>query len=361
MSNFASPVFCDWITIRQVHPFDVPVMNNGCVVSFESGALAKAMTVDEETGQVMLLPAFDASKAIYTTNKRIEHEGSYETALQVRSDGRLVELSGNVSRFGRPDNLFGLTVAQCVDKANEIIKTLGLPPFTENCPQVPMARTDTYNSPVYNARISRLDLTQNYFTGSRENALKYVHTMTGQANKRLGGAQPKHYGNGVTWNEGSKRWYSKLYYKADSLGKYASPEIYEFCERLGIVRYEASIKARELADLGLNRINPWRGKDGEMEKVIYGKFSQVLNRSSVNTFELNDIPGKLGLIARDYINGGNPFLNSGTKRTAQRWRKGLLAFGIDISVPLNVTRLSARVKVIEVSPLACPDWYRMVA
>lgn len=364
MADRARPsIFCDWLTIRQAHDKPVKVLNGGYVVSFEPEAFGKSWQVDEATGETKLLPIFDASKAEYTMHKRIEHEGSYETGIQVRSDGYTVELSGNVSRFGRPDNLFGLTVPECVEKANQILEVLGLPPFSEVVDQVPMARADTFGTAASCARITRVDLTQNLFAGSKEKALRYIHSMSGQANKRLGGNPPKGYGNGCTWNEGSKRWYSKLYFKADELGKYASEAVKKLCETLGVVRYEVSLKARELADLGLNRILPWcRVKEGKaMAEIIYGRFSEVLKRNQVSTLNLSDIPGKLGLIAADYMNGGNPYGKAGTPRTAQRWRKDLLAYGLDIAVPCDVTRLSARCVVIELAPLEVPEWYSLEA
>jgi len=353
-------IFCDWITIRQTHDQPVPVLNGGYVVSFEPEAFSKSWQIDEETGETKLAPMFDATKAEYTTHKRIEHEGSYETKISVRSDGYTVELSGNVSRFGRPDNLFGLTVPECFEKANQLIQALGLPAFSELTDLTPMARTDTHTAGQSIAHITRVDITQNLCAGSREKALRYIHSMAGQASmaRGKGNNAPKGYGNGVTWNEGSKRWYCKLYYKGDELGKYASEQLKKMCEELGVVRFEISLKARELADLGLNRILPWcRVKEGKsMAEIIYGKFSEVLRRNSVSTLELSDIPGKLGLVAQSYMTGNNP-LATASKRVGQKWRKALLEYGIDIKVPLDVTRLSARVVVIELQPLAVPDWY----
>ena len=361
MSDLFPSVFCDWITIRQSFPYGVPVLNGGHVVSFEPDAFAKSTVVNEETGEVKLLPVFDATKAIYTTNKRIEHEGSYDTKVHIRSDGETVEFSGNASRFGRPDNLFGLSVPAAFEKASDIVEALGLPRFSENIDQTGMARNDTYNNPAFNARISRVDLTQNYFAGSREKALKYIHAMSGQAGgqRGKGNQSPKGYGNGVTWNEGSKRWYSKLYFKADELGQYASEKVYELCNALGVVRFEVSLKSRELADLGLNRVLPWcLPKEGmDMAKVIYGKFSEVLYRNQVSKIDFSDMPLWLARIARDYYNGENPWSSAPTRRTAQRWRKALLEFGVDISVALDVTRIAGRIEVIELSPLAVPDWY----
>ncbi len=57
-------------------------------------------------------------------------EGSFDSRVEVRCDGHQVEFSGNISRYGRSDNLFGYTFAGSVERINELLKTLDLPPFT---------------------------------------------------------------------------------------------------------------------------------------------------------------------------------------------------------------------------------------
>ncbi|WP_414639405.1 phage/plasmid replication domain-containing protein [Achromobacter sp.] len=47
-----------------------------------------------------------------------------------------------------------------------------------------------------------------------------------------------------------------------------------------------------------------------------------------------------------------------SRATFYRHRSQLLKYGIDISVPSNVSRLPIRVKTVEVAALEAPDWYR---
>ena len=355
-------VFCDWITIYQDHfGKDLPVINDGNVVRFEPGAFSKA--IDPDTGEIR--PMFDATFAEYTVSRRMEHEGSYETKVSIRCDGRRVELSGNVGRFGRPDNLFGDRVLSTVAKANEILAVLGLPPF-ENCEHrqnAMHARLDNFMH--LGAVITRVDLTANFAAGDRHAAFRVLHWMSGQGTARNSGKNPRSYGNGVTWNEGSKRHYEKLYFKADELGKHVSDEVRSYCEQHGILRYEVSLKARELADRGLQSLTAWAQitKEGlTMENVIYGKFAEVLTRNQVTVTEIQDIPGKLGLIARSYLNGENPYESQQVDiRTRRRWRSQLRQYGLDIAQPIDVTRLTTRIRVIELQPVVAPDWYQRSA
>jgi hypothetical protein len=353
-------VFCDWITIYQDHEQQLPVLNAGHVVKFEPEALRNS--IDQETGEIR--PMFDALKAEYTVEKRIEHEGSYETKISVRCDGRRVELSGNVGRFGRSDNLFGLRVLETIDRANEIVAALGLPAFFCVDKVCNYARQDSF-AKGRNAVITRVDLTANFATGSREAAFRCLHWMSGQGTARNSGKNPRSYGNGVTWNEGSKRHYEKLYFKADELGAHVSDEVRQYCTDNGILRYEVSLKSRELADRGLQNMVGWSydSKEGNrMENVIYGKFAEVLTRNQVSVTECQKIPGKLGFIAKSYLNGENPYEAADIGlSTRRRWRSKLREYGIDIAQPIDVTRMQTRIRVIELQPVSSPSWYSKVA
>lgn len=357
-------VFCDWLTCYQDHDTaDLPMINEGYVVRFEPDAIVSRGHVNPETGEIAFAPMFDASKAEYTVTRRMEHEGSYETKVSVRCDGRRVEISGNVGRFGRTDNLFGSKVIETVEIANRILATMGLPPFTGCEKATPLARSDSFYQ--RSCVITRVDLTANFAAGSRDAAFRVLHWMSGQGSARNSGKNPRNYGNGITWNEGSKRHYEKLYFKADELGKFVSDEVKQYCEENGILRYEVSLKARELADKGLQSLAGWGqvSKEGiRMENVIYGKFAEVLTRNQVTVTEIQDIPGKLGLIARSYLNGENPYEAGHTaERTRRRWRSQLMQYGIDIAQPIDVTRLTSRIRVIELQPCAAPSWYQRVA
>lgn len=355
-------VFCDWLTIYQDHPQGgLPVLNDGFVVRFESDAFVGS-GLDFGSGE--LRPFFDASKAEYTVMRRIEHEGSFDTRVAVRCDGTRVELSGNVGRFGRRDNLFGLPVFETVQRASRIVESLGLPGFTEWSANCAHARDQGFHR-SHNAVITRVDLTANFAAGSRDRAFRVLHWISGQGSARNCGKNPRSYGNGVTWNEGSRRHYEKLYFKADELGRHCSEEVKRYCEDNGVLRYEVSLKSRELSDKGLQTMRAWARVNHEglrMDNVIFGRFAEVLRRNSVSINEVRDVPGKLGLIARSYLNGENPYESQRVSaETRRRWRRQLLPYGLDIAQPCDVMRLSTRVQLIELQPLAAPAWYQRAA
>lgn len=356
-----SGAFCDWLSCYQDHAGGgLPVINNGCVAQFEADAVKRFIA--PETGQIKTV--FDTEQIEWTTQKHFDYEGSYGTKIRVKCDGNRVSFDGNIGRWGRPDNVFGFGVCACIDRANAILELLGLPPFTheKNIP----TRGDVYipNGCI----ITRVDLTKNYAAGSHKNAVRLIHYFAGQDSGRR--ASAKQYGeNGVTWNEGSKYWYSKMYIKAESLGNDVSPEVTEWARESGIVRHEISLKSRYLTQNGLRHINDWKHNEWvvwdeeheevpTMENVIYRRFSDVLKRGQAVRTPLEDIPGNIGRIARDWRSGIDVWGDiTVTRQTRARWRKQLLGYGIDIKQPSNAVRLNTQVQVIELKAAVEPSWY----
>lgn len=96
-------VFVDWLSINQVHPAGgLPEVDSGCVIGCG------------EDGEVEWLTA-----------RAVRHEGSFETSVSVRCDGHRVTFSGNASRFGRADNLFGFCFGEALRRVNAILAHYG--------------------------------------------------------------------------------------------------------------------------------------------------------------------------------------------------------------------------------------------
>lgn len=326
--------FCDWLTLYQVHPEGgLPRINDGAVWAVDSDGV-----ID------------------WTTEKKLTHVGSYDTKIRIKCDGSRVTLDGNISRFGRPDNVFGYSVRQCIHRANALLAQFGLPPFT--APRVSM---DGDSPIVGGAIITRVDLTENYATGSERNALRLVNYLAGQDAGRR--ATVKQYGyNGVTWNEGSKYWYSKLYLKAESIGEHATESLQDWVRKQGIARHEISLKARYLAQNNLRHITNWEqdelGRTADMDNVIYNRFAEVLTRGTAVHTPLEHIPGRLGDLALAWRAGKNVWADANySPRTKRAWRKALLPYGIDIKQQSNAVRLNTRVEVITLEQAQAPAWY----
>lgn len=334
-------VFCDWLSIYQdFTPGTLPIINNGNLICVD---------VD---GQIE-----------YRTSKKLDHVGSYDTKLRFLCDGTRIVFEGNIGRYGRPDNVFGFSVLECIQKASDFLETFCLPRFTQTERNVVSGRTDGFIAT--GAVITRVDLTKNYAAGSHERAARVAHYMGGQAiaaPSSSGKGLPKTYANGVSWNEGSKFWYAKLYLKGMELGAHVAQEVKDWCINSGILRHEISLKSRYLKQYGLQDLRAWtfgwQDKGETMENIIYGKFSAVLDRNTVQTNPFEGIPSRLRRIALDWRDGSDIWADPDyTIRTKQLWRKALLPYGIDIKIPCNVTRLATRVEVIQLSSAEMPAGY----
>jgi hypothetical protein len=344
VTRMRASILCDWLSIYQVHFAGVPLVNAGHVFSVDQDGVVQ-----------------------WDVPQKVVHRGSHDTSIRIRSDGHRVSLEGNIGRLDRPDNLFGYTVLECVQLANRLLATFGLPPFTD-APPMPMIRkagsrggeTDAGFQAVGSV-ITRVDLTCNWATGSPGNCEQFIRYLQGF---KSGKQEPRAYNTtGVAWGEGSKYWYAKVYDKAGEyyrqLGKQAKgfdPVLFEYMKSNGIARHEISLKSRYLKQNNLWRFTQW-GKDMNTEDRVYALFNDVVSgEAHVDSFL--EIPGRAGELAVAWRDGADL-----KKRLAQntyyRYRRELLKYNIDIAVPANVARLRQRIEVITVSPAVVPAWYQL--
>lgn len=322
------PFFIDWISIEQVHSVELPIVSDGYVEAVNG------------EGEIE-----------WKTLKAQSLEGSFSSKIMIRCDGTCVRLSGNVGRFGRADNLFGFDLQECIDKCNEILSHLGLPPFTAG-ESFLMQGSDTVS--FTGAKITRLDLTCNYATGSPENAHDFLRWLGSQQDNRV---KTGIYGESHTidFGRGSKRVYHKVYNKFSQLSamkdSHVSPEVLEWVRCNGIVRHEITLKARWLRDGGLRFLGV---VSMDALNVVYLEKAAVIQRAEKSDDGFSQLPDNLRLTVRDYL-AGEKF--KGSRAKFYRHRRDLLSYGIDISVPSKVTALVPRVKVITLQQVSAPDWY----
>lgn len=331
-------VFCDWLSIYQVHFSGVPMVNDGHVFSVDQDGAIK-----------------------WDVAQKLVHRGSHDTSIRVRSDGFRVSLEGNIGRFNRPDNLFGYSVAECVQLANKLLEDFGLPPFTDATPRLMVSRLNEGDviEAAAGAVITRVDLTCNWSTGSAGNCEQYIRFLQGF---KSGRQEPKAYKTtGVAWGEGSQYWYAKVYDKAGEYFRQAGKkskafnnDLFQFMLLSGIARHEIELKSRYLKQKNMWRITHW----GEgMEERVYALFNDVIGgQQNVDSFL--EIPGRAGELAVAWRDGADLKKRLSTA-TYYRYRKELLKYNIDIAVQSNVTRLKQRVEVIALAPAVMPDWYQL--
>lgn len=334
LKNERRAFFIDWLSMRQEYAQELPQVCAGVVWAADEEGSVKWRTVK--------------AKAI---------EGSYETSVQIRCDGHVVQFSGNVSRFCRTDNLFGFDFDQCLEIVNEILASQGLPPFTMGEKFYRHVRTQNgleLRSAWTGAVLTRIDLTANYETGSLANARAYMEWLASQQGTARIKVGTHGDGETVDWGRGSRSSYAKAYLKSEELKRHGAPsQLIDHCEAVGLVRFEVTAKATWLHNHGCHYLGEL---DMRQLELLFEDRATVLTRAQHTVDDLAELPNVLRRTARDYLAGDDVAARM-SLATFKRHRKGLLPYGIDIAVRRNVVDFKPRVRTIEVRPARVPHWY----
>lgn len=327
------PVFVDWVTIRQDHgDGNVPRLNGG-----------RYMAIDEE-GEVD-----------YVVERRAGLEGSFDSRVDIRSDGSIVEFSGNIARYNRQDNLFGYDWSETVRRINALLNVYSVPPFTAG----KLFRFADHGWTWTGARVSRIDVTMNRACFSEQAMEAVLRAVAGQHVGRQKGILSVDGGT-VEYGRGSKYVYGKCYAKYQEFlkhrsrksGAHVDEEVLEFCRDMGVLREEFTLKSRFLTQRQLcylGAITQSELVDVFFERTQFRRFEKVTYES------FDDLPRRLRATYASWRDGLPQQLSA---RTFYRHRSELLKYGIDISVPNNVRTLPVRVRTVDVAALEAPDWYR---
>lgn len=341
--------FCDWLSIYQRHPVcDLPKIADGAVMRIDKHGEVETVTL-----------------------KKCRIEGSHETAVFVRCDGSTVNFEGNVSKWGRTDNVFGYSFRECLQIINGLLQSLGLPPFTEGDRYISNFKGEPRTCWT-GAIVTRVDVTQNYSVGSKENAYHFMRYLSSQQASRL---KTGTYGDGETvdWGRGSRRLYFKAYLKGPELRRHITraaggadsfvkppPDPYvlqlaDWCDEVGLVRVEMTFKATKLHDMGCHYLGGFDMKQLEIEFV---ERCEVLTRASADVDELTELP-KAFLSTYRMWQAGDDLTTKLSRASFYRHRSALLPYGVDIAIKSNVVPLKTKTRVIKLGPVSIPDFYEL--
>lgn len=323
-------IFIDWISISQLHEVDelLPIYCGGIIVNYDSLGRARHERVCAAS-----------------------FPGSHETSLRIKSDGKHVSLSGNVGRFSRKDNLFNLGWTETLAKANRIMLDKGLPPFSSG---------EIFNSfnqaDSRGARVSRLDITCNFATGSESQARALIRWLSSRSVSRM---KKGRAGDESVWWVNTRHML-KAYIKHIEMLKHGCTEddpVYLWCKEQGVVRVEIELKKRLLHDEGLNKLE---NITDEKLIAIFESETEIFRRvdRSDEPDIIDAIPAKSRIYASAWL-AGQDLSNLASERTLYRHAKVLREYGIDIMEPRNVEQFPVKVQIIDLKPLSMPDWYSL--
>ncbi|ECZ1958444.1 Replication-associated protein G2P [Salmonella enterica subsp. houtenae serovar 40:z4,z24:-] len=362
-------MFFDWLTIEQDFGFQLPILGE---VAYQR--------IHLESGEASAL-----------SQPTFQHKGSFCDVISISIRGSLLKVSGNPSRWGRLDNLFGLkSIDACVSVYNEILSSLGLPVFTK-CTRL-MPRQGKENESVSlvadGACIRELHITSNRSVG-KGNEDAYI---SGLSTLPYRNSVPQLYSNGKSVEWKSKKGnasliYPSVYNKANeialhSLDKIKSKfgsnskeynylsKIIEYCSDNGIVRFEQKLKPRFIQRY---RYSYWGLSDYSTLRELHNQFVNLDKTLSVTAMDFDTISEHLlfkgvvdstrsanttAMYAIQWMHGHSFDFN---KKQVQTHRARLRKIGIDIAQRCNIAKFSPVIvrnkRDVVVSDCKIPDWY----
>jgi hypothetical protein len=325
-------------------------------------------------------------------------EGSYSTHLLVRSDGNTVTVSGNPSKWGRLDNLYGLeTLQECIALYNRVLRDVGLPEF-ELLSIVRVAHASLDESDLQGYRqgpvVTRVDLTRNLMFGRGGESLAldwFLSQRWGRLPYRQKGDQSivagssaramrRLYGKGEEIAEHGAGWRRKRARELLDVRDEAIPyleRLAEWCKEHGVVRDEVQLGRKRLPEMGLRFPEQWgdetpakvHAEQTAMKSLEAGALTDYSD-GVVETLRAagfgERVSGQMANAVAAWIGGGE--WDSGLSvPTRYRYLKALRDHcGLELRQRCNVRSMAHRIKprVLEgrtMTSADLPDWYRRAA
>lgn len=319
-------VFVDWVTASQLHPEGgLPVITGGLVVHYDASGI----------------PRFERNCSASFT-------GSHDTAIRIGCDGYRVSLSGNVGRFNREDNLFNYGWQGTKAACQRILLLAGLPIFTAS------SGIEGHEDFRRGAVVSRLDVTANYETGSESQARAVIRWLAARSLSRMKRGQA---GDESVWWSNTRHMF-KAYIKHLEMAAHGvdkDNETLQWCKERGVVRVEMELKKRLLSDLGLN---DWESLSQDKIEELFHDQTEILK--AVDRSDEPDLIEGLPVRSRIYASAwlaGKDLRDMVCRATLYNHAKILREYGIDILQVRNVEQFPVKVRIVDMKPLAVPDWY----
>lgn len=371
-------MFFDWLTIEQDFGFQLPLLDGP----------AYARLVIEE-GEVVH-GAHELSAPAFS------HKGSHCDSVLIKVSGSRIRMSGNPSRWGRVENLWGYrSIDQMVAVYNDILRDIygnsdEIPQFTK-CTKLLYAQgTACEVIGADGAIIRELHITENITVGAG-NERDYI---SGLSTLRYRNSIPRLHtdGNSVDWlsKQGNAALiYPTVYNKAyemqlHSLGKIVRAfgeqseealylqKVIDYCIAVGLVRFELKLKNRYLQR---NNMSYWGMSDYSPLESLMNEFINIDQKLSVTAMDFETISERLvtsgivdttraanttAMYALQWMHGQNFDL---AKAQVKVHRARLRKIGIDIATKCNVSKFSpifvtAR-REVKSNIATSPSWYAM--
>lgn len=327
-------VFVDWIGVSQWH-------GEGCpeyVGSLHVKALGKGDRLRDDEGC-----AVGAGP--------VQHRGSFSTSLNIKAHAGWVRVSGNPSRFGRPDNLFGYSLDDCMARINRELDRLGLPAFTRGveCAGSGHGEVRKWTGAAFN----RIDITQNRSAGSEAAARLVINAYQSRARAYC---RANNYGD-ETALFGNTRRSVECYRKGPEMLKHApESEWSQWATETGVVRVEVKLKSRLLSETNLRY---WGNLNMATLHGLFLRETAFLEGidAEVRPAGVEVVPARSRLCYATWLSGRD-VRGVVSRATLYRHRKAIReAAGVDIARPRQTATVVPLMRAIELVAAVPPAGY----
>lgn len=307
-------VFCDWLTVSEVH-------------SDSGRSCPERFTVDASTGE--LLPR---------GLEPFQIEGLCDSSVRIWSDGSLVRFSGNPSRWNRSEAVFGVSVDEAKARVNAILADHGFPPFSDK------------------AEVSRVDLTRNFALGS-----KLAEFQRLLQSVRYGRLSMSTDGGNTYWGAHSRLRQLRAYAKGPELRTHLAAHKGE--ERAYLARFsdwligQGALRIELELGRDLSRFCVRRWSQLEQRRLCELFSKEVAFMSKVKRLDLGELEGlPVRLLGTLMVHLSGVDVKAKLSRSEfYRQRSALLPYGYDIGQPVT-KRFVPKAVYIDLEPLEVPDF-----
>lgn len=335
----------DWATVTFSFPHSTP-LNDGNVLSIDSDGTVQWCVEKRKT-----------IRSSYESTIQLQSIHDSDQCSHIRFDGNPVKFLQGHNVFGSSD-LFGLLVS-CLE------------PVLSNLLSSEVEQLRLLPVHLFNASVSRLDLTNMYDLGNIDRVRFWLQSAEYSANLRHRGKGQFTKGT-LYFGKHSKRWATKMYAKGDEISKHAPlfsgdllpdvvTDLKEYANRS--LRIEHVLRRPELEKLGLMRVSSC---DESLLETVYSsylskfEFSQNM-KASVEIQDLEKLPPRLRAFVVSWYEG-HDVKSFCSRATWHRYRNEIMKhMNLDIALPSPVqlpepSNVIPLFTVLEAKPMDIPDW-----
>lgn len=330
----------DWLTFRAPLTQSRP-LNGGSVISTKFDPRTLEETIEWES------------------SKRLQVLGSHDSSILVRSCPHRptthLEVTGNPAKLFQGHNVFG----------SDDLHGLVIATYLRVCESLDLEPTqhDTERVIDGGVELSRVDVTYSWNLSTRPRVQNALSALESTATLRHRGRGTLFGGNTLYYGKNSRRWSLKLYGKATELQKHKLPDallqtqIPQHAE--GLLRAEVTYRGQELKRLGLERASSWHdGTPSEQHRSIMDRLN-IAEATMLEPDTLQGLPPRL-IGAHQMWKDGHNLRAKFSRPTFYRYRKELLAHGIDIAIQQTTRPAATNVVplkiVLHAHPVGVPEW-----